>query len=549
MDTSTEANALWRDSLILSDTEYPTTKQDIQPKDDDHSVLDPQTYDVIETEALFNSIDHTQTKIGHLHLFRSLARPTTNTEYLKQKQDALRELEAKPELHQALKAYVKDCARDEAILYHLLYGDFAGGLATEQPSGLKKMAFGGYGYNQFKYGTLFATEMVEDAAKLPETESPYLKSIFEAIHEFGQTRIFSLMKGPVYLADSKFKTKEEKKQSWPAFRFQPSMFKIVPILITLFIMSCLLFLMPMMLPELAISDIAVGIVGLAIPILPIIILAIGASDRDSVIYPLRREFRECPELARALEALGMLDELLSFRHYAENNPRATTLPEIVQDAKHVLTVQQARNPLLDSSKPDFIPNDISLDTNNRLLIITGPNSGGKTAYCKTVAQTQLLGQTGCYIPAEQGKLAPAEHIYYQVPDPGRLDAGMGRFGHELNRTREIFFNSTPHSLVMLDELSEGTTFEEKMTLSEYILKGFHKLGASTLLVTHNHELCEQLQSEQIGHYLQVEFITDGPTHRLIPGISKVSHADRVASKIGFSQEDIEQHLADMNQKV
>jgi DNA mismatch repair ATPase MutS len=119
---------------------------------------------------------------------------------------------------------------------------------------------------------------------------------------------------------------------------------------------------------------------------------------------------------------------------------------------------------------------------------------------------------------------------------------MGRFGHELKRTREIFFNSTQRSLVVLDELSEGTTFEEKMTISEYILKGFHKLGASTLLVTHNHELCELLQKEGIGRYLQVEFMPQGPTHRLIAGISKVSHADRIASAIGFSQKDVEAHL-------
>ena len=102
---------------------------------------------------------------------------------------------------------------------------------------------------------------------------------------------------------------------------------------------------------------------------------------------------------------------------------------------------------------------------------------------------------------------------------------MGRFGHELKRTREIFFNSTGRSLVVLDELSEGTTFEEKMELSEYVLTGFYKLGASTLLVTHNHELCERLQEKGIGRYFQGEFSAQVPTYRLIPGVSKVSHAD------------------------
>jgi DNA mismatch repair ATPase MutS len=120
---------------------------------------------------------------------------------------------------------------------------------------------------------------------------------------------------------------------------------------------------------------------------------------------------------------------------------------------------------------------------------------------------------------------------------------MGRFGHELKRTREIFFNTTPRSLVILDELSEGTTFEEKMEISEYVLSGFHGLGASTLLVTHNHELCERLKGNHIGKYLQAEFGSAGPTHHLIPGVSKVSHADRVAAALGFSKDDVEKHLA------
>ncbi|HBZ30518.1 MAG TPA: DNA mismatch repair protein MutS, partial [Nitrosomonas nitrosa] len=141
------------------------------------------------------------------------------------------------------------------------------------------------------------------------------------------------------------------------------------------------------------------------------------------------------------------------------------------------------------------------------------------------------------------------HIFYQVPEPGRLDEGMGRFAHELKQTREIFFNSTPLSLVILDELAEGTTFEERMTLSEYVLKGFHQLGATTILVTHNHELCERLSGEGIGSYLQVEFLPEGPTHRLIPGISHVSHADRVASALGFSKEDVEKHLATLPGKA
>jgi DNA mismatch repair ATPase MutS len=281
---------------------------------------------------------------------------------------------------------------------------------------------------------------------------------------------------------------------------------------------------------------------LAVPLLPVLLIAIAASDRDSVIYPLRKLFKHSPELARIMDTLGMIDEILSAHHYSKAFGGNVTLPEILEGERHFLSVTEARNPILARANPNYVPNDILLDDAGRLLVITGPNSGGKTAYCKTVVQIQLLAQIGCYIPAITARLVLAERIFYQVPDPGHLDEGMGRFGHELKRTREIFFNSTARSLVVLDELSEGTTFEEKMELSEYVLSGFYKLGASTLLVTHNHELCERLQEKGMGRYLQGEFLPQGPTYHLIPGVSRVSHADRVAAALGFSKEDVEKHL-------
>ena len=169
---------------------------------------------------------------------------------------------------------------------------------------------------------------------------------------------------------------------------------------------------------------------LAVPVLPILLIAIAASDRDSVIYPLRKLFRQSPELARVLDALGMIDEILSFHHYSLVFGGKMVLPKILECERHSLSVTEARNPLLAGANPDYVPNDILLDDTGRLLVITGPNSGGKTAYCKTVVQIQLLGQIGCYIPAATAQLVLAEHIFYQVPDPGRLDEGMGRFGHE-----------------------------------------------------------------------------------------------------------------------
>jgi DNA mismatch repair ATPase MutS len=136
----------------------------------------------------------------------------------------------------------------------------------------------------------------------------------------------------------------------------------------------------------------------------------------------------------------------------------------------------------------------------------------------------------------------ADKIFYQAPEISHLDDGEGRFGTELKRTRDIFLATTAKSLLVLDEMAEGTTFEEKMQSSIDVLDGFYRKGNSTILITHNHQLVDVFVKRRITNPKQVEFADELPTFKLIPGISRVSHADRVAKKIGFSKQDIENYL-------
>ncbi|MBI2882409.1 MAG: DNA mismatch repair protein MutS, partial [Candidatus Methylomirabilis oxyfera] len=153
-------------------------------------------------------------------------------------------------------------------------------------------------------------------------------------------------------------------------------------------------------------------------------------------------------------------------------------------------------------------------------------------------------QIGCYVPAERAQLSVADRIFYQVPESNSLVDREGRFGTELQRTKAIFFASSPRSLVILDELAEGTTYQEKLEISHTILGGFYQVGNNTLLVTHNYELAEQFRTRDVGLYRQAEFVHGSPTHRLIDGISRISHAHKVAQRIGFAKEDIEKHLVE-----
>lgn len=136
----------------------------------------------------------------------------------------------------------------------------------------------------------------------------------------------------------------------------------------------------------------------------------------------------------------------------------------------------------------------------------------------------------------------ADRIFHQAPEISQLADGEGRFGTELRRTKAIFMAASAQSLVIMDELSEGTTHEEKIEISMNILDGFAKKGSCTLLITHNHALVDQYAARSEALTRQVEFAAGSPTFRLIPGISRISHADKVAARIGFTKADIERHL-------
>ncbi len=499
-------------------------------------VIDPATAEVLEIGALFKAINHTRTLIGQATLYRSLLLPLTDRRWICAKQEAVRELKANPALREGLEKLLANASRPdrEAEFYKLLYCFFLGTIGTPvSPREIK-----GFGYEAYLNGTAFVLEAVEHARALPPPQSPYLKALVETLTGFATTRSYSLMRGPVYRTEKYLLTREEK-GFLPAIRFRPSLFK--PGLIACGILG--LILAWTTLPALLnMTRPAAGLLWLfLLPLGAFYPSLVGSFDRDRFIYPLRKLFKEAREVQSVLEALGYLDELLSFLSFAENFGHPTCLPEIESSDHHCFIAKELRNPILGKGNPEYVANSIGLDT-QRLTFITGPNSGGKTAFCKSLAQSQLLAQIGSYIPASEARLTVADRIFYQVPEVSHLTDREGRFATELKHTKRIFLSATPKSLVILDELAEGTTYEERLAISYDILHGFHKKGCTTLLVTHNHELVEKFIQEGIGQAKQAEFVGDRPTYRLIDGISRVSHADRVARAIGFSREDIERYL-------
>jgi DNA mismatch repair ATPase MutS len=220
---------------------------------------------------------------------------------------------------------------------------------------------------------------------------------------------------------------------------------------------------------------------------------------------------------------------------------ATTLPTVTNDAHHAFEASGLTNPILAKEKPECVPNDVKMN-GTRLSFISGPNSGGKTTICKSIVQNQLLAQMGSYVLADKATINIADMIRYQAPKFDGLQDDEGRFGTELSRTRDIFYSTSPRSLVILDELAEGTTYEERLHESFGILSDFHTIGNNTVLVTHNHSLVDRFMAEKKGQCLMTAFNGDDPTYKIVPGISRVSHAGRITQKINFSQEDRHRYM-------
>ncbi len=524
-----------KETLLQSwqDDAWPSVKSS-KPPATGTGVIDESAFNTIEVDKVFDAVNHATTTIGQAVLFRSLTQPSDNIDAIREKQAAVEELGNNPALKESIERIVQQAAGHENNFYLLLFGEFLGSFTTSRDP----HEIDGYGYKQYIRGIRFMLELVDQVQSAETPKSAYLAAIFDKIKAFADTRAYSLMKGPAYITEYGIQCKQDRHGFSMAVIFKPRIIK--PMLLTMIFAT--LWIMAHFAPP----DMDLSIPTQSIFFSPLLLLyfpIVGGFDRDSCIIPLRNEFKKSPEVAETLDAVGQLDELLSFIKFSQSFGHPMVLPTLVDSEHHRINLADAVNPVLGNQNPAYVGNDFVLD-DDKLVLVTGPNSGGKTAFCKTVTQIQLLAQAGCFVPAKSATLTVADRIFYQVPEISHLDDGEGRFGTELKRTKDIFLATTAKSLVVLDELSEGTTFEEKMESSSNVLNGFYRKGNSTILITHNHQLVDNFAKQGIGIPRQVEFANDAPTYRLIPGISRVSHADRVAKKIGFSKEDIDNYLAD-----
>lgn len=483
------------------------------------AVIDKETLKMIQVLRLHEAIDHTQSATGSAVLLRSLVQPGTDLQHIRSKQESVREIASNDTLRRALKDFVHEYSSAESALYKF----FNKGLYALSP------------YLDVKRARQAAVNITNRVQTMPAAESSYLNALMSVLYSFKGSSIDQMMNGSIYQTFSGLKSAKEVHFFTPKLRFIPRRF-------TKWIFAG---------PAVAATPLVLAKAGFEPSLSPLMVhIGIAVTglyafyslfikpvrDTGKFVEPFRKKCVADRGFSRAIDAVGMIDELLSFHSYAAELPHATVLPKVADEDNHFFEATGLLNPVLAKTKANVVPNNVIMN-GAKLTFISGPNSGGKTTICKSIVHNQLLAQMGSVVLAEKAAINIADRISYQAPKFDGLQDDEGRFGTELGRTRDIFYSTSPKSLVILDELAEGTTYEEKLHESHGILSDFHTIGNNTVLVTHNHLLVDRFMDEQKGQCLMVEFDGDEPTYNVVPGISRVSHADKIVKKIHFSKED------------
>ncbi len=252
---------------------------------------------------------------------------------------------------------------------------------------------------------------------------------------------------------------------------------------------------------------------------------------------LRKQIaQDVSRLQASADRIALLDVLCCLAHVAERRGYVRPLVH----TGYALSLRGARHPVVETMMPreDFIPNDVVLDEEGRIIILTGPNMAGKSTLLRQVGLIQLLAQIGSFVPATEAQVPVCDRIFTRVGASDNLVRGQSTLMVEMHETAAILHNATMQSLVLLDEIGRGTATYDGVSIAWAVTEYLHDhCGSKTIFATHYHELTQladflpslvnfNVAVKEVGH--DIVFL-----HHLQPGGADRSYGIDVARLAGL----------------
>ncbi|MGI6588269.1 MAG: DNA mismatch repair protein MutS [Peptococcia bacterium] len=273
---------------------------------------------------------------------------------------------------------------------------------------------------------------------------------------------------------------------------------------------------------------------------------LGAEEK---LIPLEEEIyknllkelgQEAQRVQQTSQVLAQIDVLQSLAEVAIQN--SYVRPQLLEQEKNYLRFVDLRHPVVEKVLPEaaYVPNDLCMSEKVDFYIITGPNMGGKSTYCRSVALAVIMAQMGSFVPAKEAVISLRDRVFARIGASDDLRSGQSTFMVEMNEVANILNHATPYSLVILDEVGRGTSTYDGLSMawaiSEYLIK---ELKAKTLFATHYHELtCLSNLYKKIEN-LSVAVQEKGEEiiflHKITPGAADKSYGIQVAKLAGLPQ--------------
>ncbi|MEB1809535.1 MAG: DNA mismatch repair protein MutS [Bacillaceae bacterium] len=238
--------------------------------------------------------------------------------------------------------------------------------------------------------------------------------------------------------------------------------------------------------------------------------------------------RQLQQLAKTISTIDVLQSFATI-----SNEQHFVRPQFTGDRQ--IQIENGRHPVVEKmiDRGQYVSNDVVMDREREILLITGPNMAGKSTYMRQLALTSIMAQVGCFVPATTAVLPIFDQIFTRIGAADDLASGQSTFMVEMLETKHALTNATENSLILLDEIGRGTSTYDGMALAQAIVEYIHEqIGAKTLFSTHYHELTaleQQLERLKNVHVSAIE--EDGKVvflHKVVDGQADRSYGIYVA---------------------